>query len=538
MDYEKKYNEALEKAKYYHDRDNIQFLENIFPELKESEDERIRKEILTAFSRGHDNSDIYGHGITYGQVRAWLEKQNTPAKLSEEEQNRFAKGILTSCAMSFIDYLDAHKYEGKMCVSNGECEDIENAFHNAMWDKLHRYYCKYIEKQGEMYMESYKAAEDEKREFVGDGFIKCYADFQDFKEGETYWLEYVGNDDYNVRSDNLLGKTYHITPCQLYTIFKKMTWLEKQGNKPQGKSAMEAAKEEKVDNANKVEPKDYNDIDPHFGKPTDKVEPKFKVGDWVVTDKCDTVQIGAVNNGYYTLYNGMIFNVSYVDKCWHLWTIADAKDGDVLKEGSCIFILREMKSKNTAITHCCLFDDGDFNLSPTLSFDVDSTFPATKEQRDLLFQKMHEAGYELDDGTRELKKIEQKFAWSEENDDDAWMNDIISKVENNLQLNKAEIDWLKSLKEKVQTKQECSEEDEKRIANILSVLSVQVCWDGATGKKKNPYQKEIDWLKSIRYQKQWKPSDKQINALSDVLSLKDIKCDVLSELLVCLKKLK
>jgi hypothetical protein len=76
---------------------------------------------------------------------------------------------------------------------------------------------------------SYETAEKEKREFVGDGFIKCYADFQDFKEGETYWLEYIGDDKYNVRSDNLLGKTYHITPCQLYTIFKKQTWLEKQG---------------------------------------------------------------------------------------------------------------------------------------------------------------------------------------------------------------------------------------------------------------------------------------------------------------------
>ena len=32
-----------------------------------------------------------------------------------------------------------------------------------------------------------------------------------------------------------------------------ISWLEKQGNKPQGKSALEAIKEEKVDNANKVE---------------------------------------------------------------------------------------------------------------------------------------------------------------------------------------------------------------------------------------------------------------------------------------------
>ena len=89
----------------------------------------------------------------------------------------------------------------------------------------------WLEKQGEIDKESYEIDEKEKREFVGDGFIKCYGNFQDFKEGETYWLEYVGNDNYNVRSDNLLGKTYHITPCQLYTIFKKMTWLEKQGDK-------------------------------------------------------------------------------------------------------------------------------------------------------------------------------------------------------------------------------------------------------------------------------------------------------------------
>ena len=45
----------------------------------------------------------------------------------------------------------------------------------------------------------------------------------------------------------------------------------------------------------------------------------------------------------------------------------------------------------------------------------------------------------------ELQEI-QKIVWGEEDDDDAWMNDIISKVENNLKLNKAEIDWLKSLR--------------------------------------------------------------------------------------------
>ena len=102
------------------------------------------------FSEGEDKysvADLFYAGVRCG--KSWFEKQGTSTKLSEEEQNSFAKGVLSNCALSFINYLDAHSYEGKMCVSNGECEDIENAFHNAMWDRLHRYYCKYIEKQGE-----------------------------------------------------------------------------------------------------------------------------------------------------------------------------------------------------------------------------------------------------------------------------------------------------------------------------------------------------------------------------------------------------
>ncbi len=99
------------------------------------------------------HNNLYGENI-YNELIKELEELKMEINFEEflltvEEQNRFAKGVLTSCASSFINYLDAYRCEGKMCVSNGECEDIENAFHNAMWDRLHRYYCKYIEKQGE-----------------------------------------------------------------------------------------------------------------------------------------------------------------------------------------------------------------------------------------------------------------------------------------------------------------------------------------------------------------------------------------------------
>lgn len=61
-----------------------QIAEYIDPELKESEDEKIRKELIRAFTVTANKRDheIYGNGITYGQVLVWLEKQGEQ-KLAE-----------------------------------------------------------------------------------------------------------------------------------------------------------------------------------------------------------------------------------------------------------------------------------------------------------------------------------------------------------------------------------------------------------------------------------------------------------------------
>ena len=67
-----------------------------------------------------------------------------------------------------------------------------------------------------------------------------------------------------------------------------------------------------------------------------------------------------------------------------------------------------------------------------------------------------------------------------------------------------------------------SEEDEKHINLILRVLDIQQCWDGATGNKFNPYQGEIDWLKSFR--PSWKPSEEQMKGLKDVIETVPMSC--------------
>ena len=68
--------------------------------------------------------------------------------MTQEEKDRPSKGFFCMCATSFINYLDANRDEGKMNVSNMECEDIENAFMNADWAKLQRYHNKYITNNG------------------------------------------------------------------------------------------------------------------------------------------------------------------------------------------------------------------------------------------------------------------------------------------------------------------------------------------------------------------------------------------------------
>ena len=262
MDYKQKYEEALEIAKYYKERDNIQFLEDIFPELKESEDERIRKEII-----------------------AYLDVQEVLA-------------------------------QGK---------------------------------------------------------------YGDFKE----WI----------------------------------AWLEKQDEQ----------------------------------KSTDKVEPRFKVGDWITNSEY-TWKITDIKPLDYILQsqNGDMVsddNISYVDENFRLWTIQDAKDGDVISSEN-PFIFRDFgdgRHPNSPTAYCGINSSGTFILSAENDWwTANDVYPATKEQRDLLFQKMKDAGYEWDAEKRELKKIEQNPAWSEE--DEKMLKSIIYCIDGTPLLDSDQIDWLKSLK--------------------------------------------------------------------------------------------
>lgn len=136
------------------------------------------------------------------------------------------------------------------------------------------------------------------------------------------------------------------------------------------------------------------------------VEPNFKSGDWI-TDGVSKCQIHFIDNTqYWYSENCILGSIESVNKQYHLWTVQDAKDGDVLVLNGKPFIYSHNKyGKN----YCYIDDCGQFRVNFGLVFEGNCVCPATKQERDLLFSKMREVGYEWDAEKNELRKIKPHY---------------------------------------------------------------------------------------------------------------------------------
>ena len=152
--------------------------------------------------------------------------------------------------------------------------------------------------------------------------------------------------------------------------------------------------------------------------PIDKAEPKFHEGDWVVNRFGEVWHIDSFDSKNYQVsdrkghYN--YFPISKQDEM-HLWTIDDAKDGDVLccESGwTCIF--KALNSDISFSSYCFMDNTGWFCETGSESHTLEKAFiktyngnihPATKEQHELLFAMMKEAGYEWDAEKKVLKEL-------------------------------------------------------------------------------------------------------------------------------------
>ena len=104
MDYEKAYKEALEQAKFYYgncpSESENKKLEKMFPVLKESEDERIRKEIIEFLTDGIWSVKEIGKVRETQKYAKWI------AYLEKQKEQKAAEGTAVQKAFvnSKIDY--------------------------------------------------------------------------------------------------------------------------------------------------------------------------------------------------------------------------------------------------------------------------------------------------------------------------------------------------------------------------------------------------------------------------------------------------
>ena len=206
-------------------------------------------------------------------------------------------------------------------------------------------------------------------------------------------------------------------------------------------------------------------------KLADKAEPKFKQGDWIIFNGL-TLCVKRVVKGFYiaTSKDGITNGYDWsIDNVARLWSIKDAKNGDVLVLNNEVFIYAHRKQMySIAVAHCFVDSASGFHFDGEFGYTEkgNSICPATKEQRDTLMKAMTDAGYTFDFEKKELKKIEKNHA-----------------------------EW--------------SEEDEKyfkSIAQALSVLLVDPCYD----KIKLEH---TAWFQSLKDRYTWRPRDEQLEAL-------------------------
>lgn len=118
--------------------------------------------------------------------------------------------------------------------------------------------------------------------------------------------------------------------------------------------------------------------------------------------------------------------------------------------------------------------------------------------------------------TKDWKLYEQKpTAWSEE--DETALGDALWCCKQAASIAKNENDmgnvwyaetWLKAIKDRVQPKQEWSEDDERKLNAICSLVYSNPAQD--------PFYAKIsleNWLKSLKERYTWRPSDEQMDAL-------------------------
>ena len=200
----------------------------------------------------------------------------------------------------------------------------------------------------------------------------------------------------------------------LYLVSDVLTWKDGIGQYLDDQRVQELAKKL----CSKYSQKLYNpsNIENDEQKSANKIEQKFEVGDWIASNLSNSSNLLCIIGIDETNYEVVtpqgstgVPSIRYIDKHYHLWTIQDAKDGDVIRLGTVTAIFKKYIGQEKCICYCSFCKNRGFEIP--IENGEDNVYgcynatPATKEQRDLLFQKMKEADYEWNTDNKELKKL-------------------------------------------------------------------------------------------------------------------------------------
>ena len=352
----KRYDEALGKAEIWYNAPNVdkiptfgnRIIEDIFPELYEPEDKEVREEIIKLVKYYYGATLGCKHTVSRDKMLAWLEKQDKEKsmKVYRVENEAEQKGLWRKFDGTYQPLFDM--------LTDGQCKDLPMEDSPIYREGGKRWFASAPSKETLQKWFSKKDLE----ELVSKGFT--------ISEFEVVGHKKVSDFEYIFTRDNIINRNY----------------LE------------------------------VSDIYPEQKDFAPKVEPKFKVGDWIVFNGL-TLYINEVVKGYYrTISKGGVIN-SYdwgIDNAARLWTIKEAKDGDILRLGDVIAIFKKYIGQEECICYCSFCEDGNGFEIPIENgednvYGCTNTTPATQKERVLLFQKMKEAGYTWDFDKKEPIKL-------------------------------------------------------------------------------------------------------------------------------------
>ena len=117
----KAYDEALDRAIELYEKDSVfdsekTLIRCIFPEFKESEDEKIRKALVDALNKNLGNG-IEKYGTTLNAALTWLEKQGEQKQEWSEEDERICQCLIKDQEES-LDEVRNDKYGHSEIISD------------------------------------------------------------------------------------------------------------------------------------------------------------------------------------------------------------------------------------------------------------------------------------------------------------------------------------------------------------------------------------------------------------------------------------